>query len=133
MRNLHGQKSHFQVCNFEIRPEKRCSIRHCFYTILDSFPIFCKNFLKVSDIMDVCTKIKKQIHYWWCYTVYNFIDFSHEDLQIFWWIVGPLFSLNISWNSLLVSFLFVSLRPLSCTLLIKLFDCLEKYIQTSGE
>ena len=40
----------------EIRPEKRCSLRHCFYTKLYSFPILCKDFLNVSDFMDVSAK-----------------------------------------------------------------------------
>ena len=44
--------------------------------------------------------------------------------KFFWWIIGSFFSLNICWNSVLVSFLYVSLRPLSCNLLSKLFDCL---------
>ena len=70
------------IFGLEIRPEKRCSLRHCFYTRLYSFPILCKNFQKVSDIVDVSAKLKKRIYFWWGYSVYNFIDFSHEDFQI---------------------------------------------------
>ena len=86
----------------DICAEKRCSICHWFYTILYSFPILCKDFIKVSDIMDVRAKTKKRIHYWWCYTVYNFIPFGHEDLRIFLMICRFIFF--PCWNSLLVSF-----------------------------
>ena len=52
------------------RSEKWYLIRHCFGSLSDSFPIFCINLLKISY---VCLLAKlKRIHYWWCYTVYNF-------------------------------------------------------------
>ena len=49
------------VFRWEIHPpEKRCSIRRSFYTILHSFSILCKDLQKVSDVMDVSAKIKKR-------------------------------------------------------------------------
>ena len=121
---LRSQKSHFQVFVFDLNSTR-------------DFPILCKDFLKVSNIMDVSAKIKKRIRYWWRYTVYNFMDFSAMRIWKFF-LMNCRFhvSLNIFWDSLLVSFMYVSLRPLSCTLLIKLFDCVEQYkqyIQTSWE
>ena len=112
------------IFRLEIHPEKWCSIR---------LPILCKDFQKVSDIIDVGVKMKKRIHYRRSYTVYNFIHFSHEGLQIFLMNCRFIFSPHICWNSLLVSFLYVSLGPLSWTLLINLLDGLEQYIQTSGQ
>ena len=84
------------VFRWEIHPEKRCSIRRCFYTILHSFSILCKDLQKVSD---VSAKIKKRIHDWWCCTVYNFVHFSHENLHIFLmnfsFIFSPVISVDI--------------------------------------
>ena len=57
---------------------------------------------------------------------FTILYFSHEVLQVFLMNCGSIFSLN---NFLLVFFLYGSLKPLSCTVLIKLFDCLEDYIQ----
>ena len=147
MRNLHGQKSHFQDFTFDLNSSRdlaflysdcRFAQRSGARNVTVSIPCFI-NFVfsvkiswKFLILWLLPQKIKKRIHYWWCYNVYNFVHFSHEDLHILLMCCRFIF-FNICWNSLLISFLYVSLRPLSCTLLIKLFDCLDQNIQTNGQ
>ena len=50
--------------------------------------------------------------------------------KFLWWIVISFFSFSICWKSLDLA-LYVTFGPLSWTLLMKLFDCLEQNIQSN--
>ena len=62
----------YLVCIFTKRNDK---------SLFLYIPFFCKNFLKIS-VVCVAVKLKKRIHYWWCYTTYNFVHFCQQEFQI---------------------------------------------------
>ena len=138
MNNLPGQKSHFQIFIFDLNSSRdlaflysdwRFAQRNGAWYVTVSIPYFTVFLFSVNILWKflilwmLVQKIKMQIHYWWCYTIYSFIYFNHDNLQIFLMNCRFIFSFNICWNSILILFLYVSLRPLLCTLLIKLFVC----------
>ena len=129
MHNLHEQKSHFQVFIFELN----CSWNLAF---LYSYRIFAQRngtgYVTVSiPYFRVCrfsVKISRKFLILWMLarklssgfitcgaipftTLYASVIKTCKFLKSF---CGFIFSLNICWNSLLVSFLYVNLRPLSC-------------------
>ena len=77
----------YSYCRFAQRNGAR-------YVISYSFPIHCKDFLKIFDIMEVSAKIKKWIHYWWRYTVTILYTTVMRTCKLFWWIVSSFFPLN---------------------------------------
>ena len=137
MQYLHGQKSHFQVFIFDLNSSRdltflysdqrfaqRNSARYVTVSIpyITVFLFSVKIFWKFLILWMFAWKLKSE------FLIGGVIPFTilqtsvMRTCKFFWWIVGSFFSFNICWNSLLVSFLYVSLRLLSCILLIKLFE-----------
>ena len=135
--------------------ESDSSIASVSYSTFNSLTTLLKNLLKVSAIYSyqefavflfsvkiswkflilwmLARKLKSEFIIGGAITFTILYTSVMRTCKFFWWILGSFFSLNICWNSLLVSFLHVSLKPLSCNLLIKLFDCLEQNIQTNRQ
>ena len=115
MQNLHGRKSHFQVFIFDLNSSWDLAFFYLDWTfaqrngaryVTDSIPYFTvflfsvKISLKCLILWMLGRKLKSEFIIGG--TVYNFIHFGHEDLQIFLMICRLIFF--PCWNSLLVSF-----------------------------
>ena len=138
--NLFGQKLHFQVFVFDLNSSRnlaflywdwRFAQRNVARYVTVSIPYFTvflfsvKISWKFLILWMLERKLKSDFITGGAIPFTIFYTSVMRTCKFVWWIVGSFSSLNICWKSLLVSFLYVSLRPLSCTLLIKLFDCLE--------
>ena len=134
MHNLHRQKSHFHVFIFDLNSSRdlaflysdwRFTQRNGTRYVTVSIPYFTvflfsvKISWKFLILWMLARKLKSK------FIIGGTIPFTilytsvMRTCKFFWWIVGSFFPLHLCWNSLLVSFLYVGLRRLSCTGFIK--------------